>query len=78
MHYLNRLKAEKKINRVLRVWRNRDRWVYRDDPEQETRERQMLLKTRSYCSCYMCGNMRKKYGRTYKEKASDLLLSETE
>ena len=37
-----------------------------------------LIKTRKPCSCYMCGNQRKHYGKTYQELKADLLLRETE
>jgi len=78
MNYINRLQGIKKANRVLRVWQTRDAWVYRDDPDFVEHERQFLLRTRKRCSCLLCGNSRKHYGRTYKEKVADLLMSETE
>jgi hypothetical protein len=71
---MRRQKGIQKARRVLRVWRavnHRDLMqadYYADGGLCE----QGLYKTRSACSCYMCGNPRKLGERTRQEILSDL------
>lgn len=66
---LRRQLGMKKVERVIRVWKSRDKWVYRDNAEEvETQERRRLLKTRKSCSCYMCGNPRRVEGESFQER----------
>lgn len=63
-----RLQGIKKARRVLKVWRavnsrNNDDY-YSDGGKCE----QMLRKTRKPCSCYMCGNPRKRFGEVTRQE----------
>lgn len=72
MNHPNRYKGILRARRLLQVWRGRgDRYgVYADNG----RIAQRLLYTRVPCSCFMCGNPRRHFGRRTRQE----LLAEEE
>jgi hypothetical protein len=77
MNWNNRREGIQRARRVLRAmrgWAVNSEEFLKDGGEYE----KTLIKTRKPCSCSLCGNYRKWYGRTRKEKRADLLWSETE
>lgn len=64
MHYLNRQQGIKRAKKLIKgnpLWRN---------------SFAILIKTRTPCSCYMCGHRRKYLGRTHQEEKADLFMEE--
>lgn len=69
--YERRLAGIKKARRVLGIYRARSPFTdyYEEDGEYE----KVLRKTRTVCSCWMCGNPRKRGELTKQE----LIVNET-
>lgn len=61
-HQLNRAKC--KARRIAHIW-----GMASDDVEQVVTQ---LYRNRKKCSCFMCGNYRKWYGKTYQERKYDV------
>lgn len=69
MHYLNFLEANKRAKRLIK----RHNWyygptTYKSEEEIKLDELRRLRKTHKRCSCYMCGNIRKYFGKKTKQE----------
>ena len=74
---LRRQLGMKKVDRLLKIWRARDTYMYRNNGEILEKERQHILKARTPCSCPLCGNPRRHFGEvTRQEKISALDTTE--
>ena len=70
-----RHEGEKRVRRVMRIFRQRHNWLeqrypgtYTDDGELA----KMMISTRVPCSCFMCGNPRRYFGeKTIQERRAD-------